>query len=125
MLTSNLAAAVWALLFVFGAAPATGQEAGKPPSVAELKQLLQRDWPSFARRIREQDKLAEAPIHLTSLPDALCRNELPDTYECVSLVEYQLPSGAQRGSLLRHHVRRDVKGEVLDAILIRETPATR
>jgi hypothetical protein len=87
--------------------------------------LIKGSWRSFARRIHYQDKLVEIPSHFTGLSHALCRKEIPGTYECVSLVEYQLPGGAQRTSLLRHHVGRYAQGHLSDDILIKETPAPR
>ncbi len=117
--------AVLSLLPTGPAATQTTHEAGGVPTAAELRGLIQGSWPSFALRIQQQDGLIEAPARLTSLPNALCRSEIPGTYECVSLVEYQLSSGTQRSSLLRHHVGRYDNGQLADAILIRETPAPR
>lgn len=107
------------------AASKIAEEAGGAPTAAELQTLMQGSWPSFARRIHQQDRLTETPSRLTGLPQALCRREIPGTYECVSLVEYQLPSGSHRSSLLRHHVGRYAQGQLSDDILIRETPAPR
>lgn len=106
-------------------APKAVEEARTAPTAAELQELVEGGWPSFASRIRRQDGLAETPGSLIAVSQALCRVEMPETYECVSLVEYQLSNGAQRSSLLRHHVRRGNQGRLSDAILIRETPAPR
>jgi len=107
------------------AASKAAEEVGPVPTRAELQALIKGSWPSFARRIQQQDRLVDTPRLLTSVPQALCRREIPGTYECVSLVEYQLPGGARRSSLLRHHVGRYREGQLSDDILIRETPAPR
>jgi hypothetical protein len=125
MLKLTLAAALLSLLPSSASASQPADEALGAPTAAELQQLVQGDWPSFARRIHQQDRVTEAPGSLTSLPQALCRTEIPGTYECVSLVEYRLSGGTQRSSLLRHHVSRDSRGRLLDSILIRETRAPR
>jgi hypothetical protein len=120
-----LLAAVLALLPSSATALQTADKADNAPTAAELQALIEAGWPSFARRIRQQDRLTETPSVLAGLPQALCRRELPETYECVSLVEYQLPNGTQRTSLLRHEVSRDRQGRLSDAIIVRETPAPR
>lgn len=95
------------------------------PSSAELEVLIRGSWPSFASLIRLQDGLSVAPSKFKSLPQALCRSEMKGTYECVSFIEYELPTGIKRSSLLRHHVNRDDKGRLSDVIFIREMPASR
>jgi hypothetical protein len=116
---------VLSLLATPAVASRTAEEPGTAPAPAELQRLIEGSWPSFARRIQHQDKLVETPSHLTRFAQALCRREMAGSYECVSLVEYQLPSGAQRSSLLRHHVGRYANGRLSDDILIRETPRPR
>lgn len=95
------------------------------PLSAELEVLIRSSWPWFASLIRRQDGLSVAPSQFKGLPQALCRSEMKGTYECVSLVEYELPTGIKRSSLLRHHVNRDDQGRLSDAIVIREMPASR
>lgn len=96
------------------------------PSSAELEVLVRGSWPSFASLIRRQDGLSVAPSQFKGLPQALCRmSEMKGAYECVSLVEYELPTGIKRSSLLRHHVDRDDKGRLSDVIVIREMPPSR
>lgn len=83
---------------------------GSPPTVSELKRLVEDNWPSFSRIIQKQDRLNDVPDQLIDLPQTLCRIEQPATYECVSLVDYRLANGNQRSSLLRHNVSRNAQG---------------
>jgi hypothetical protein len=106
-----------------GAAVPSGE--GGTPTAAELQAFIEQSWPDFARRVRHQNRLIETPGRLTSLPRTLCRTELADTYECVSLVEYELPGGIRRSSFLRHDIVRDSRGRLGDAIIVRETPRPR
>ncbi|HYF22488.1 MAG TPA: hypothetical protein VD929_03735 [Caulobacteraceae bacterium] len=120
-------AIVAAALFLASSPQASGAaefDSGAP-AAGELQALIERDWTGYARRIREQDGLSGPPDRLAGLPQALCRRVLPRTYECVSLVRYDLAGGARGSSLLRHHVSRDAHGRLSDAILVRETPAPR
>jgi len=95
------------------------------PSSTELEVLIRGSWPSFAALIRRQDGLIVAPSQFRDLPQALCRGEMKGTYECVSLVEYELPTGIKSSSLLRHYVGRDDQGRLSDVIVVREMPASR
>jgi hypothetical protein len=96
------------------------------PSPAELQVLVRGSWPSFAALIRRQDGLSVTPNQFKGLSQALCRrSEMKGAYECVSLVEYELPTGIKRSSLLRHNVDRDDKGRLSDVIVIREMPPSR
>ena len=102
------------------------QHIDEAPSSAELQVLVRNSWPSFAALIRRQDGMSVAPSHFKGLPQSLCRrSEMKGTYECVSLVEYELSTGIKRSSLLRHHVDRDDMGRLSDVIVIREMPASR
>ena len=118
----TLIAALLSLLPSSVAATATAEQPARAPTAAELQVLIQDSWPSFSHLIRQQERLMEAPTRLTSLPQALCRCEMAETYECACLVEYQLTNGRLRSALLRHHVGRDAQGRLLAVIFIRETP---
>lgn len=95
------------------------------PTAAELQAFIQQAWPDIRRRVRHQDRLTQTPSHLTSLPQTICRLEMPRTYECVSLVEFEFPGGTRGSAFLRHHVAQDSDGRLGDAIMIRETPRPR
>ncbi len=95
---------------------------GGAPKPMELQALVQSAWSGFSRVLYVQDRLVDPPTRLVRLPQALCRVVLAQTYECVSLVEYELANGTQRSAFLRHSVQRDDQGKLLDVIVVRETP---
>jgi hypothetical protein len=106
------------------AAPSQAQAGDNAPTSAELQELIGSSWTNFAALIRRQDGLNVIPSRFTGLRQALCRSEQEGTYECVSLVEYELPTGIRRSSLLRHNVGRDAQGRLSDVIIIREMPGS-
>ena len=116
---TRAAALVLALSF---SSPSLPQPVDPTPTPGELKALVGASWPSFAAMIRQQEGLNVTPIELIDLPEALCRRDVSETYECVSLVEYALPSGVEQSSLLRLQVIRDNGGPLYQVIVIRELP---
>lgn len=125
-MTSKLAMAVVALLFFPSPLMASEEvtRAGEVPTPMELQALVRTSWDSFSRVIYSQDRLVDPPTRLIGLPQALCRKDIAETYECASLVEYELSNGIRRSALLRHNVERNEQGKLVDVIVFRETPTS-
>jgi hypothetical protein len=96
-----------------------------PPSESELELIVRHHWSHYAVSIRRQDGLNFTPSVFRSLPQAICRNVWAEHFECVSLIEYDLPSGIKRSSLVRQQVRRDDQGRLAETIVIREKAPSR